>query len=83
MSTLQKIVRSCFYFERAHTGEVPYECLECGKRFKSSSHFAIHKKIDRKERNDCKICGKLLSSSANFKKSMKKHMKTKIPESNE
>uniref|UniRef100_A0A182RMU2 C2H2-type domain-containing protein n=1 Tax=Anopheles funestus TaxID=62324 RepID=A0A182RMU2_ANOFN len=46
------------HIRHRHTGEPPYECEECHKRFRSSAGLCAHRSLHRQDRPyTCTVCG--------------------------
>lgn len=61
---------------RSHSSERPYECSECGKRFKSQYARRIHEQAHSGLLYECDVCRR----PYRYKALMRMHMKRTHPE---
>ena len=59
----------------SHTGDMPFECSVCGKRFRSQKNLTRHSHLhgEDKYRYPCKYCNSRFTQNGNLKTHMKSH----------
>uniref|UniRef100_A0AAV2J2M4 C2H2-type domain-containing protein n=1 Tax=Knipowitschia caucasica TaxID=637954 RepID=A0AAV2J2M4_KNICA len=61
---------------RTHTGEQPYLCSQCDRRFTSKQALDRHKLLHDTSELKCTICGQSFASSLDYKRHSKTHKQT-------
>lgn len=71
------MIFASFFFPNPDTGEKPYECTQCGMKFRQKDGLKRHENAKHTNKPTtpypCDVCGKILQSKYSLKFHMEKH----------